>query len=94
MQRLLLIADLAVKILAVALVLVPIVDPGLSQYTGKAVGVRAALWPLLALFVPAWWLAAGRPRPYPFVADILIVIPFLLDAAGNLLGLVAQPGFT
>jgi hypothetical protein len=92
-NRRLLAADLAVKAAAIGLALYPLVDPNSSHYTGKAMGLRAALWPLSTLVVPAWWLFARRPRPYPYVADILLVVPFLLDAAGNVFGLFAVRGF-
>ena len=48
--------------------------------TGRAIG-----YPLAALVVPvAWWLL-GRPRrsPYPYAVDVLLVLPFLIDMAGN-----------
>ena len=37
-------------------------------------------------------VASARPRPYPFVADIAFVIPFILDAARIGFDLSARPG--
>ncbi len=39
------------------------------------------------MVVPAAWAAWRRQSPYPFVADILITLPFLIDTAGNSLDL-------
>lgn len=55
--------------------------------------VRALLYPLAMIVIPATWLVAGQPQPYPFAADIAFAIPFLVDAAGNVLGLFAIEGF-
>ena len=87
------IVDLAVKFVAVTLALVPLVDPSGSHFAGKAMAVRALVYPWAALALPATWWARGRPRPYPFLADIALVAPFLLDAAGNVFGWFATPGF-
>jgi hypothetical protein len=55
-------------------------------------GVRAILYPAVMVLVPAVWLLAGRPAPYPFLADTLLGIPFAFDAAGNVPGLFANRG--
>ena len=49
-------------------------------------GLRAVLWPISTLVIPVVWQVRGRPRPYPYLADIALVMPFLLDAAGNVFG--------
>jgi hypothetical protein len=50
--------------------------------TGRAIG-----YPLGALAVPAaWWLVSrrrGAPLRYPILVDILVVLPFVVDMAGN-----------
>ncbi|MBM4407366.1 MAG: hypothetical protein FJ038_01905 [Chloroflexi bacterium] len=92
-RPLLVILDLAVKVAAVALALFPLLDPTSSHFAGKAMGVRALIYPLATLLIPlAWWLR-GRPRPYPFLADVALVLPFVFDAAANVLGLFAIPMF-
>jgi hypothetical protein len=85
--------DLAVKVVTIVLALVPLIDPSSSHFEGKAMGVRAVLWPLSTLIIPAVWWTRGQPRPYPYLADIALVAPFLLDAAGNGFGWFAITGF-
>ncbi len=85
--------NLAVKLAAVALALYPLLDPDASHFAGKAMGVRALIYPAFTLLIPAVWLLAARPRPYPVAADIALALPFVLDAAGNVLGLFAISGF-
>src|SRR5262245_34397067 len=46
-------------------------------------GIRAIVYPSFMVLIPGIWLLAGRPTPYPFLADIALAIPFLVDAAGN-----------
>ena len=88
-----LLANLAAKSAVVGLALYPLADPDASHFAGKAMGVRAALYPACTLLIPAVWLAAGRPQPYPHLADTAVSLPFALDAAGNVLGLFETPGF-
>jgi hypothetical protein len=88
-----LLVDVAVKIGVVAFGLIPIVRPESSHFQGKAMGVRAWVYPLATLIVPAIWLASGRPTPYPFLADVALGLPFLVDAAANVFGLFAIEGF-
>ena len=56
-------------------------------------GCPAILYPATTLLIPAIWWQAGRPEPYPFLADIAAGLPFVLDAAGNVFGLFAIKGF-
>jgi hypothetical protein len=86
-------ANLGLKVAAIALAAWPILDPAASHFQGKAMGVRAAIYPWAAVAIPAWWWLAGRPRPYPYLADIALVTPFVIDAAGNVFGLFAVRGF-
>lgn len=85
--------DLAVKAAVLGLSLYPLARPGSSHFAGKAMGVRALLYPAMTLLIPATWWLAGRPEPYPFLADIALGLPFVLDAAGNVFGLFAIKGF-
>lgn len=84
-----LVLDVAVKIAVVAFAVYPIARPESSHFQGKAMGVRAWLYPLATLVIPGLWLLSGRPGPYPFVADIALGLPFLVDAAANVFGLFA-----
>src|SRR5438876_6106095 len=60
---------------------------GLERFAGKAFGWRLVGYSVAALLVPAIWAARGRRLPYPYVADILFVTPFLIDTIGNALNL-------
>ncbi len=88
-----LVLDLAVKAGVVGLSAYPVLRPGEGHFAGKAMGVRAVVYPLVMLLIPAAWLAGGRPEPYPFLADIALGLPFLVDAAGNVFDLFAIKGF-
>jgi hypothetical protein len=60
---------------------------GLERFEGKAFGARLIAYPLATLIVPAaWWLGSRRP-PYPYAADILFTLPFLIDTLGNVFDL-------
>src|SRR3954451_21809951 len=77
--------DLAVKGTLVALLVFAVARPDLPQFHGKAMVARALLYPLAALIVPAWWWLRGRRGggDYPYALDIRLVLPFLIDVAGN-----------
>jgi hypothetical protein len=80
--------DVAAKVALVALLLFSVFS-GLERFEGKAMTGRAVTYPLAAILVPiAWWLY-GRRRSdrYPYALDILLVLPFLVDVAGNALDL-------
>jgi len=83
----------AVKLAVVGLAIVPRFRPDSPRFTGKAMGARSILYPAMMLVIPTVWLAAGRPSPYPFLADIALGIPFLVDAGANVLGLFDSAGF-
>ena len=85
-ERRLLVLDLAVKFALVALLLFGATS-GLDRFEGKAMTGRALVYPIAVVIVPAvWWLWFRRTR-YPYALDILIVLPFLIDTAGNALDL-------
>ena len=88
-----LVLDLAVKVAVVVFALIPIVRPDASHFAGKAMGVRAVLYPAMILVIPVIWLLAGRPLPYPVWADIAFGLPFAIDAGANVFGLFAIPRF-
>jgi len=77
--------DIAVKALLIGLLALAVVRPDLPQFDGKAMTGRALTYPIAALIVPvAWWFSSrSRPRDYPYALDILLVLPFLTDVAGN-----------
>jgi hypothetical protein len=83
--------DLAVKLSLVALLAFGAFS-GLDRFAGKAFGWRLVGYSIAALVVPAIWAARGRRPPYPFVADTLFVLPFLIDTIGNALNLYDTVG--
>ena len=85
--RPLLVVDVAVKVLLVALLVLAVARPDLPQFEGKAMTRRALLYPLAALLVPAVGWLRGRRDRYPYALEILLVLPFLIDVAGNALNL-------
>ena len=60
---------------------------GLQQFEGKAFFWRLLTYPVASLIVPVVWTARYRSAPYPYAADILLTLPFLVDTAGNALDL-------
>jgi hypothetical protein len=81
--------DVAVKVALVGLLLLAVLRPDLPQFEGKAIGGRALTYPLAAIVVPVGWWFWGRGRgwSYPYVVDICLVLPFLIDVVGNALDL-------
>jgi hypothetical protein len=77
--------NLTVKAALVGLLVFAVLRPDLPQFAGKAMEARALTYPLSALVVPvAWWFTGRRGgAPYPHAIDILVVLPFLVDTAGN-----------
>ena len=56
---------------------------GLQQFEGKAFVWRLATYPIAAFVVPVIWAMRARNTAYPYAADILLTLPFLIDTAGN-----------
>ena len=76
----------AVKGALVGLLVFAVLRPDLPQFEGKAMASRALSYPIAALIVPvAWFLLRrrGKRTDYPYALDILLVLPFLIDTAGN-----------
>jgi hypothetical protein len=77
--------DVSVKLALVGLLVFAVARQDLPQFHGKSMAGRAVGYPIAALVVPAvWWIARRRRRiAYPYAVDILVVLPFLIDMAGN-----------
>jgi hypothetical protein len=90
-------ATIAVKAALVGLLLFAVARPDLPRFAGKAMTGRAIAYPLVALVVPAvwWFLRRRRSRrvEYPYALDILVVLPFLIDTAGNAANLYDTVGW-
>ena len=95
-SRLLLAADVLVKLATTALLVFAALHPDWQQFAGKAMAARAVGYPLALLVLPVvWWIVRRRSgRPYPALADLSVSVPFLVDTAGNALDLYdAVPWF-
>lgn len=86
--------DLITKVAVVALLILAVVFPDLGGLKGKATTARLVVYPLGVLVVPLWWWAYGRRRAgrrgdhgFPWTADLLVSLPWLLDTLGNRLNL-------
>jgi hypothetical protein len=75
--------DAAVKAALIGLLLFAVARRDLPQFEGKAVVGRALAYPVAAIIVPAVWWLRGRRGSYPYALDTLLVLPFLIDTAGN-----------
>ena len=77
--------DVGVKLALVGLLVFAVARPDLPQFHGKSMTGRAIGYPIAALVVPlAWWIVQRRRRvAYPYAVDVLVVLPFLIDMAGN-----------
>ena len=69
---------------ALALAFVVALTVPLDHLEGKGMGFRFPLFMLSTGVVPVAW--RRRFAPYPATADVLAVLPFLLDTLGNLVG--------
>lgn len=94
------VADVAAKALLLLAVVQVAIDPGWGNLEGKAPGIRAVTYPMLALLVPLLHSLRvlrpggvppgtedGRDRPYPWGADLLVTVPAFSDLLGNRLDL-------
>lgn len=80
--------NISAKVLLVLLLAHAVVFPDLPQYSAKGMPYRIALYPISIVLVPVvWWLRSRRryapARRYPHLIDLCVVLPFLLDTAGN-----------
>ena len=57
--------------------------PDLPQFEGKGMAFRAPFYLLPMAAVPIGWRLRGRRQPYPYIADALVIAPFLADTLGN-----------
>ncbi|SDF82997.1 hypothetical protein SAMN05660662_3544 [Blastococcus aurantiacus] len=87
--RVVLAADVVVKLATTALLVFAALHPDWPQFAGKAMAARAVAYPLGLLVLPVvWWVVRRRSgRRYPALPDLLVSIPFLVDTAGNALDL-------
>jgi hypothetical protein len=77
--------DVALKAALVGLLVFAAARQDLPQFHGKSMTGRAIGYPVAAVVVPIAWFVLSRRRHvrYPAAVDILIVLPFVIDMAGN-----------
>jgi hypothetical protein len=76
--------DLTAKAGLLILLAIALVFPDLGHLRGKAAGLRAVTYPMLAFSVPALWYVFWRDRAsFPWVADLLVTITCFTDTLGN-----------
>jgi hypothetical protein len=79
--------NIAAKAALIGLVVYGALRPDLPQFEGKAMNARLFTFGLSAVILPVVWLIVRPKRPYPHAIDLCIVLPFLMDTAGNALDL-------
>jgi len=82
----------AAKVVLFLLLLTAFIWPDLSGIKGKASTARLIVYPLGAMVLPLWWFAYGRAKSklhkaFPWRADLLLTLPWLIDLIGNRLNL-------
>ena len=60
---------------------------GLERFEDKGFGWRLLWYPIAVLALPVLWRLLKARGPYPYAADALITLPFLVDIMGNVLNL-------
>lgn len=75
-------ATRAALILALALT---VAFPHWKQFEGKGMAFRAPFYALSMVVTPVVWRLRGRRPPYPWLTDVLVIVPFLADTLANIL---------
>lgn len=83
----LVVLDLAAKLVLLGLLVVVALDPAWGNLEGKAPTARAMTYPLLAVGVPVWWAVRRPASAYPWLADLLLTVTAFGDLLGNRLDL-------
>ena len=86
-ERLIPALNIAAKLLLAGLLYYGMTHLELDRFAGKAMGARAALYPVSIIVIPIGWALRGRRPPYPHLADLFLPSPFIIDVAGNALDL-------
>ena len=80
--------DASVKVALLVMLGLALVFPDYGNLEGKAAGLRAVGYPLLAFAIPIAWLVQRRdPASYPWGADLLVSVTCFSDILGNRLDL-------
>jgi hypothetical protein len=60
---------------------------GLERFEEKGFGWRLVWYPIAVLALPIVWRLFFSNRAYPYAADALLTLPFLIDVLGNVVNL-------
>ena len=66
---------------------------GLERFEEKGFGWRLLWYPIAVLALPVVWRLAAKGKPYPYTADALLTIPFLIDVLGNVVDFYDKIGW-
>lgn len=81
-------ANISAKAGLILLLALALLFPDDSHLRGKASGVRATIYPMLAFMVPAIWVLFWKERAsFPWLADLLVTITCFTDILGNRMNL-------
>ena len=87
----LLLADIAAKLLYLGLSVFVVLNPAAQQFAERRAWPRLVSYPIGVFLLPVLrWLLNRNHRhssPYPYLADILLTLPFVTDLAGNVFDL-------
>lgn len=76
--------DLLAKAGLVLLLGVALTHPDLGHLRGKAAGLRAVTYPMLAFVIPvAWWTLWRDRAAFPWLSDLFVTITCFTDILGN-----------
>ncbi len=76
----------AVRVALIVAIIITVSFPSWEQFEGKGMLFRAPFYLFPLIVVPGIWRLRGRPEPYPWAVDALVIAPFLLDTLGNVFG--------
>jgi uncharacterized membrane protein YjdF len=76
-------AVVGLKSALLLLLVLPLINPGWHQYEDKGMLWRIVVFPLAGLIIPVAWRLTGGRRPYPYLADGLLVSVPLMDVLWN-----------
>ncbi len=66
---------------------------GLERFEEKGFGWRLLWYPIAVLALPVVWRLAAKGKPYPYTADALLTVPFLIDVLGNVVDFYDKIGW-
>ena len=75
--------NILTKLFFFGLIAFALAGRNLPQFEGKGMEFRAFTFPLAPLAIFLYWRFSRRGQPYPYLAETLILLPFIIDLFGN-----------